>query len=131
MPWLDLVDVVLQSWFAGIEVGNATANIIGGEVNPSGRLPMTFTKCIEDVPVAANFPANENLDIYYAEGGCVGYRALRGEKPSPAPVFVFGHGLLYAEFKYSSFRLQRKVVDEFFVKCWWISRILLRELVRK
>lgn len=58
-------------------------NVISGEVNPSGRLPMTFPKCIEDVPAAENFPANENLDIHYAEGGHVGYRALRGEKPSP------------------------------------------------
>jgi beta-glucosidase len=50
-----------------MEVGNATANIISGEVNPSGRLPMTFPKSIEDVPAAANFPAKEDLDIHYAE----------------------------------------------------------------
>ena len=45
---------------------------------------MTFPKCIEDVPAAANFLANENLNIHYAEGGHVEYRALRGGKPSPA-----------------------------------------------
>lgn len=120
MSWFDSVDVVLQCWFARMEVGNATANIISGRVNPSGRLSMTFPRCIEDVPAAANFPADENLDIRYAEedrvGYRAGYRALRGEKPAPAPLFVFGHGLSYADFEYSNFRLKRKIVDKLAVE---------------
>lgn len=116
MPWLDSVDAFLQYWFAGMEVGNATANIISGKVNPSGHLPMTFPKSIEDVPAAANFPADEHLDIHYVERDRVGYRALTGEKPSPAPLFVFGQGLSYAEFEYSKFRMKRKVGDELAVE---------------
>ena len=103
-----------------MEVGNATANIISGRANLSGRLSMTFSRCIEDVPATTNFPADENLDIRYAEedrvGYRAGYRALRGEKPAPAPLFVFGHGLSYADFEYSNFRLKRKIVDKLAVE---------------
>lgn len=102
MPWLDKVDAVLQNWFAGMEVGNAIADVLSGRVAPSGRLPTTFPMRIEDVPAAKNFPCDENLDILYDEGLRVGYRALL-DPDAAAPLFPFGYGLSYAKFCYSDF----------------------------
>ncbi|KAJ5999943.1 glycoside hydrolase superfamily [Penicillium waksmanii] len=106
MPWLDKVDAVLQTWFAGMEVGNAVADVLSGQVSPSGRLPTTFPACISDVPSDSNFPIDRNLDIRYAEGLAVGYRALQcpGAKP---PLFPFGYGLSYAKFDYSDLTLSK------------------------
>jgi beta-glucosidase len=104
MPWLNQVDAVIQCWFAGMEVGNAIADILVGAACPSGRLPTTFPIRIEDVPSNANFPADSNLDIVYAEGMDIGYRAIRNGT-SPAPMFAFGHGLSYASFDYSNFNI--------------------------
>ncbi|KAH6999478.1 glycoside hydrolase superfamily [Ilyonectria destructans] len=106
MPWLDKVDAVLQNWFAGMEVGNAVADLLSGRISPSGRLPTTFPVRIEDVPSNKNFPYDANLDIRYAEGMNVGYRALM-QPGAPAPLFPFGHGLSYAKFEYSGLSLAK------------------------
>ena len=115
MPWLDSVDAVLQSWFAGMEVGNAIANIISGKVNPSGRLPSTFPICIEEVPSKKHFPADSNHDIRYAERESVGYRALKGSLV-PKPLFVFGHGLSYSCFEYFDLCIKQKHAAEMLVE---------------
>ncbi|GAA6010719.1 hypothetical protein JCM10207_005811 [Rhodosporidiobolus poonsookiae] len=99
MPWLDKVDAVVQAWFPGQEVGNALADILSGEVNPSGRLPVTFPLCIENTPCYGNFPGVNEV-IKYEEGVFVGYRHYTSRN---VPVlFPFGFGLSYTTFDVSS-----------------------------
>jgi beta-glucosidase len=104
MPWLGDVDAVLQNWFAGMEVGNALANLLCGKTSPSGRMPTTWPKQVEDVLSDVNFPRGQQKVVRYEEGLDVGYRAL-AHPGSPEPLFIFGYGLSYAEFTCSHFTL--------------------------
>ena len=98
MPWLDKVAAVLQGWFAGQEAGNAIADVLFGDVNPSGKLPQTFPMRLQDNPTYTNYPG-ENGEVYYGEGLFVGYRYY--DKKDIAPLFPFGYGLSYTTFAYS------------------------------
>ncbi|MEP7133767.1 MAG: glycoside hydrolase family 3 C-terminal domain-containing protein [Chloroflexota bacterium] len=102
MPWLDKVPAVLQLWYDSQEQGNALADILFGDVNPSGKLPTTFPVRLEDNPAYINYPG-ENGKVRYGEGIFVGYRYY--EKKNIAPLFPFGHGLSYTKFKYSNLKL--------------------------
>lgn len=102
MAWIDEVDSILQCWYAGQEVGNALADIISGDVNPSGKLPVTFPRCIEDTPSFGNFPTDQNMRIRYEEGLEMGYRA----RSKPAPLFPFGFGKSYTAFKLEGFAIK-------------------------
>ncbi|PVH79616.1 glycoside hydrolase family 3 protein, partial [Cadophora sp. DSE1049] len=101
MPWLESTEAVLQCWFAGQEVGNAVADILSGDVNPSAKLPVSFPTRIEDSPSYSNFPTDDNHELRYAEGLAMGYRARDG----PKPLFPFGFGLSYTEFTASDLKL--------------------------
>ncbi len=98
MPWLDKVAAVLQGWFTGQEAGNAIADVLFGDVNPSGKLPQTFPMRLQDNPAYTNYPG-ENGEVYYGEGLFVGYRYY--DKKDIAPLFPFGYGLSYTTFAYS------------------------------
>jgi beta-glucosidase len=102
MPWLDQVAAVAQAWYTGQECGNAIADVLFGDVNPSGKLTQTFPLRLEDTPAYINFPG-ENGKVYYGEGIFVGYRYY--EKKRVVPLFPFGFGLSYTRFDYSSLRL--------------------------
>jgi beta-glucosidase len=74
-PWLDKVPVVLNAWYAGMEGGNAIANILFGDRSPSGRLPITFPKKLSDSPAhhsgkPRNYPGDEEKRVFYDEGIC-------------------------------------------------------------
>jgi beta-glucosidase len=103
MPWLNKVRAVMEVWFAGQEGGLATAEILTGKVNPSGKLPITFPARSEDTPaLAPGHPERyAGLDgkTVYSEGVMVGYRWYDQNKI--APLFPFGHGLSYTTFRYS------------------------------
>lgn len=101
MPWIDHVDAIFQCWFVGQEVGNALADLLSGDCNPSGKLPVTFPRRIEDSPSFGNFPTDEALQVQYKEGLEMGYRARR----HPTPLFPFGHGLSYTRFEFSDFHV--------------------------
>jgi beta-glucosidase len=101
MPWIESVDAILQCWFAGQEVGNALAEVLSGDVSPSGKLPVTFPVRIEDTPSFGNFPTDDNHEVRYAEGLEMGYRARNG----PKPLFPFAFGLSYTNFKVSNFQV--------------------------
>lgn len=103
MPWLENVGAVLQAWYPGQECGNAIADVLFGEVNPSGKLPQTFPKRLEDNPAFINYPG-ENGKVYYGEGIFVGYRYY--EKKKIAPLFPFGHGLSYTAFDYKNLAIR-------------------------
>ncbi len=102
MPWIDQVPAVVQLWYNSQEQGNALADILFGDVNPSGKLPTTFPVRLEDNPAHINYPG-EHGKVRYGEGIFVGYRYY--DKKDVAPLFPFGHGLSYTEFEYSNLRL--------------------------
>ncbi len=103
---LDLREVVpntralVWSWFNGSEGGNAIADVLLGAVNPSGKLPFTLPKKLEDSPAHAtnSFPGNDS--IYYGEGILVGYRWF--DTKSVEPLYPFGYGLSYTSFDYQN-----------------------------
>ena len=102
MGWLDKVAAVLQAWYPGQEAGNAIADVLFGDVNPSGKLPTTFPVRLEDTPAYINYPG-ENGRVLYGEGLFVGYRYY--DKKDVTPLFPFGHGLSYTSFAYRNLSL--------------------------
>jgi beta-glucosidase len=102
MPWLDRVGAVVQAWFPGQESGNAIADVLFGDVNPSGKLTQTFPMRLEDNPAYINYPG-ENGRVHYGEGLFVGYRYYDMKRIEP--LFPFGFGLSYTEFAYSHLRV--------------------------
>jgi beta-glucosidase len=102
--WLEHAPAVLQAWYSGSEGGNALARILFGDVNPSGKLPCTFPKRLEDSPAHAlgAYPGT-NGTVTYVEGLLVGYRWFDTKKIEP--LFPFGHGLSYTRFEYSGLKL--------------------------
>jgi beta-glucosidase len=102
--WIDKVPSVVQVWFPGQEGGNAIADILFGDVNPSGKLPTTFLRKWEDSPAYGNFPGSKG-NVEYKEGIFVGYRyfdrrSVLADKKNIEPLFPFGHGLSYTTFEY-------------------------------
>lgn len=109
MPWIDHVKAVLEVYLGGQAVGSATANILYGKRNPSGRLPETFPLRLEDTPCYL-FYGGENDRSEYREGVFVGYRYYVSKK---MPVlFPFGHGLSYTDFSYSNLTVSSKSISE-------------------
>lgn len=112
--WIDRAQAVVWSWYAGMEGGRAFAEILFGEINPSGKLPETFYKTHMDCSAHAigEFPGGKQ--VYYKEGVFVGYRY--NDTFEIAPQFCFGHGLSYTEFQYSDPSVCEKD-GKFYVKC--------------
>ena len=102
MNWLDKVAAVVQAWYPGQECGHAIADVLFGDVNPSGRLSQTFPRRLEDNPAYINYPG-ENGRVHYGEGIFVGYRYY--DKKKIEPLFPFGYGLSYTTFAYRNLRL--------------------------
>jgi beta-glucosidase len=102
MPWADEVAAIIQLWFPGMEGGNALADVLFGDVDPSGRLPTTFPVRVEDTPAFAHYPGVNGV-VQYDEGLLVGYRHY--DKAGVAPRFGFGHGLSYTRFEYGHLRV--------------------------
>ncbi|HEY6805590.1 MAG TPA: glycoside hydrolase family 3 C-terminal domain-containing protein [Pyrinomonadaceae bacterium] len=104
--WLQKAPALLQVWYPGMEGGNALANVLFGDVNPSGRLTCTFPKRLEDSPAHAmgNYPGKDGV-VRYEEGLLVGYRWF--DTKNIDPLFPFGFGLSYTRFDYSNFGLQQ------------------------
>jgi beta-glucosidase len=102
MPWLDDVPGVIEAWYSGNGGAKALARILFGDVNPSGRLPITFPRSEAQLPRPA-LPtqdiAGHYFDVSYNEGAEVGYRWF--ELRNQAPLFPFGYGLSYTTFDYS------------------------------
>jgi beta-glucosidase len=122
MPWSNSVKGIVESWYPGIGGAQAIANVLFGTVNPSGKLPVTFTAKDDDLPhphvtdltqttvnngmdgsttkdvQAKNFPVDYNV-----EGMMVGYRWFQAKDKKP--LFPFGYGLSYTHFPYSNLKL--------------------------
>jgi beta-glucosidase len=117
MPWLDKTAAVVEAWYPGARGGEAIAAVLYGDVNPSGRLPVTFPASVDQLPFP-KLPGADTLDPdfqgkakpgetlsadYDVNGSDVGYRwfARTGAKPA----FAFGHGLSYTSFTHSGLKL--------------------------
>jgi beta-glucosidase len=96
--WITSVPALLEVWFPGSEGGTAVAEVLFGDVNPSGKLPMTFLKQWEDASAFGNFPGH--AAVHYAEGIYVGYRHF--DKKNLDVSFPFGFGLSYTTFSLSN-----------------------------
>ena len=102
MPWRDSVNAIVQAWYPGQAGGQAIAEIIAGQVNPSGRLPITFPVDLGQTPRPElpdlGAPWGTSSTIRYTEGAEIGYRWFA--QTSQTPMFAFGHGLSYTRFQY-------------------------------
>jgi beta-glucosidase len=98
MPWCESVGAVVQAWFPGEEWGNALADVLSGDVSPSGKLPTTIPHRLEDTPAFTNYPGERGA-VRYGEGVFVGYRWYDARDITPR--FCFGHGLSYTRFTIS------------------------------
>ncbi|WPU97867.1 glycoside hydrolase family 3 C-terminal domain-containing protein [Mucilaginibacter sp. cycad4] len=98
---------IVWSWFNGSEAGNALADMLAGDINPSGRLPFTFPATLHDSPAFAlnTYPGKERT-TEYKEGILVGYRWYDTKKIDP--LYCFGYGLSYTRFTYSGISTDRK-----------------------
>jgi beta-glucosidase len=107
MPWVDSVAAVLEGWYPGQEDGNAIAAVLFGDVNPSGKLPVSFPRTLADVPAAsaARWPGVDGR-VEYSEGLLVGYRWYQAR--GITPLFPFGFGLSYTTFRFENLRVSRR-----------------------
>jgi beta-glucosidase len=122
MPWIDKVAGVVEAWYAGIAGHKALADVLVGDVNPSGKLPLTFTSSDADLPhpnrpeiptasqvhagdvadngaPSTNASAHTGYAVHYDEGGAIGYKWF--EEQHKKPLFAFGFGLSYTTYAYS------------------------------
>jgi len=108
MPWVNEVPAIMQSWYLGSEAGNAMANVITGDVNPSGKLPFSFPKKLEDNAAQSfgkeSYPGDNGTEKYL-EDILVGYRWFDTKKITP--LFAFGHGLSYTTFEYGKIKTDK------------------------
>jgi beta-glucosidase len=127
MPWIGQVSAAIESWYPGIRGGEAIANILFGDVNPSAKLPLTFAKSEADLPhpqltaqpppagdkdMVEMFPGfkvnTRRFDITYGEGLLVGYKWY--DAKDKTPLFPFGFGLSYTTYKYSNLKASKDSV---------------------
>lgn len=115
LPWAKKVGATLDTWFSGQQAGQALAEIVYGKVNPSGKLPITIDKKIEDNYSYASYPDpaayrgdNAKTTMNYSEGLYFGYRGY--DKDNKKPLYPFGFGLSYTTFDYSDLALSSNVM---------------------
>jgi beta-glucosidase len=101
MPWANSVKGIIENWYPGQTDGTAIAALLYGDVNFSGKLPVTFPQSLADVPAStpAQWPG-QNGTVQYSEGLDVGYRWYDAQNKTP--LFPFGYGLSYTSFGYSN-----------------------------
>jgi beta-glucosidase len=97
--WINNVQAIIEAWYPGEEGGNAIADIIFGNCNPGGRLPITFPKTTGQLPLYYNYKPSGRIDDYVD---------LRGEQAQ----FPFGYGLSYTTFKFSKPRLKKSSIHK-------------------
>lgn len=109
MPWVNEISGLIQSWYLGSEAGTATAAVISGQVNPSGKLPFSIPRKLEDNGAhyfgKLSYPG-DSINVFYKEDILVGYRWHDTKKI--APLFAFGYGLSYTTFNYGKLRSGKK-----------------------
>jgi beta-glucosidase len=106
MPWLSKVAAVLEAWYPGSGGGPAIARVLYGDVDPSGRLPVTFPAALSQLPAATlpgrGLPDRQPFSVAYRAGAAVGYKWF--QRRGLQPLFPFGYGLSYTRFRYTGLR---------------------------
>ncbi len=102
--WIDNVEGIIETWFAGDEIGNAVADVLLGNYNPSGKLPVTFPKRWEDCSAFKTYKSQDSVSDY-SDGIFVGYRHF--DEDNIEPLFPFGYGLSYTSFEYSNLTVSK------------------------
>lgn len=105
MPWLSSVNALVHAWYGGNETGNAIADILFGNVNPSAKLPLSFPKRLQDNPAFLNYRTERGRTLY-GEDIYMGYRWY--EMLDMDVAFPFGHGLSYTSFELSDLKVAKK-----------------------
>jgi beta-glucosidase len=108
MPWLSKVDAVLYAWFPGQEFGDALADVLLGDVEPGGRLPVTMPKSLEITPAGEHYPGRNGI-AQYREGRLMGYRWY--DTIGREPLFPFGFGLGYSTTNIASAQMNGAQVE--------------------
>ncbi|KAI3545279.1 glycoside hydrolase family 3 [Colletotrichum abscissum] len=108
MPWADSVSAIIQAWYGGNETGNSVADVLFGNVNPSGKLPLSFPVRVEDNPAFLNYRSDQRR-VLYGEDVFVGYRYYEAVKRSV--LYPFGWGLSYTSFSVDSLQVSHGVKD--------------------
>ncbi|MHA2333609.1 MAG: beta-glucosidase [Candidatus Hodarchaeales archaeon] len=114
--WLDKVPAVIEAWYPGMLGGTALAEVLFGDVAPSGKLPVTFPKQLSDSPAHKSdrtypgLPVDDPKEVFYEEGIYIGYRYF--DKENMEPLFPFGFGLSYTTFKYDNLQLDKEFVTK-------------------
>jgi beta-glucosidase len=111
MPWLGSVRAVVQTYFGGQAQGSALADVLWGDVNPSGKLTVTYPTSEQATPPGITNPWSgiSDVNVVYSEGVNVGYRGY--DRAGITPLFPFGYGLSYTTFRYSGIGLPRADLD--------------------
>jgi len=104
MPWIDEVAAVLVPFFGGMEMADAVVDVLLGERDPGGRLPITFPVHLEDAPAWPHYAPHDGAQTY-GEGFGIGYRGH--DRSGVAPLFPFGHGLSYGPARWGAPRTDR------------------------
>ncbi|KAE9375366.1 glycoside hydrolase family 3 protein [Stipitochalara longipes BDJ] len=104
MPWASSVKGLVHAWYGGNETGNAIADVLFGNVNPSAKLPLSFPKRLQDNPAFLNYRTERGRALY-GEDVYVGYRWY--ETLDLPVLFPFGHGLSYTTFTFSDLKVQK------------------------
>jgi beta-glucosidase len=107
MPWANKATTLLEAWYPGQADGAAVASVLFGDVDPSGKLPLTFPVRPQDLP--ANTPGQWpgiDKEAHYSEGIFVGYRHF--DQNRIEPLFPFGHGLSYTSFRFANLRVSAR-----------------------
>ena len=104
MPGVDKVPAILEAWYPGEEDGNAVAAVLFGDVDPSGKRPLTFPRQLADLPASTpeQYPGVDGV-VHYSEGIFVGYRHY--DEKDIKPLFPFGYGLSYTTFAYKNLKI--------------------------
>jgi beta-glucosidase len=109
--WIDRVPALLEAWYPGQEGGIALAQLLFGESNPSGRLPISIERRWEDNATHDSYyPKNSSKKVEYSEGVFVGYRHF--DKSTVKPLFPFGYGLSYTSFAYKNLTISPPSSDQ-------------------
>jgi beta-glucosidase len=111
MPWLEEVPAVLECWYGGQEQGNALADVLFGDVTPSGKLPVTFPRSDHDTPVSSpqQYSRTENV-ARFSEGLAVGYRGY--DQRGIEPLFPFGYGLSFTSFAFDKLHVVPETTED-------------------
>ncbi|KAI5456496.1 putative beta-glucosidase H [Mariannaea sp. PMI_226] len=99
MPWASDVPAIMQAWYGGNESGSAIADVLFGDFNPCGKLPVSWPHKLQDNPAYLNFGSTKGR-VLFGEDIFVGYRWY--DKLKRQPLWSFGHGLSYSTFSFSA-----------------------------